>query len=99
MKYKNAMKGKIARIEKVFKYEIRSGKCTRQDINFILDTLRMTLEPWHNEDDEEIITDEERAYLYQVKHGTHDPSSLVWTPAQISDQIDLQIERLREDPF
>lgn len=49
MKYKNAMKGKISRIEKVFKYEIRSGKCTSDDINFILETLKGTLEPWCEE--------------------------------------------------
>jgi hypothetical protein len=49
MKYKNAMKRKITRIEDVFKYEIRSGKCTKADINFILDTLKGTLEPWQEE--------------------------------------------------
>jgi hypothetical protein len=49
MTYKNAMKRKIARIEKTFKYEIRSGKCTKEDIDFILDTLKGTLEPWKEE--------------------------------------------------
>lgn len=45
MKY-NVMQKKIQRIAKVFKYEIRSGKCTKEDIDFILNTLRGTLEPW-----------------------------------------------------
>jgi len=49
MKYKNAMKRKITRIEDVFKYEIRSGKCTKEDIDFILNTLKGTLEPWQEE--------------------------------------------------
>lgn len=73
MKYKNAMKRKIARIEDFFKYEIRSGKCTKGDIDFILDTLRGTLEPWQ----------EERPL----------------TPAQIDAEVEMQILRMKEDPF
>lgn len=75
MKY-NVMKKKIQRIEKVFKYEIRSGKCTREDINFILDTLRGTLDPWDPNAVEEESSLKEKLQLKWAELGLTDDSAV-----------------------
>jgi hypothetical protein len=94
MKYIKAKQKKLKRIQDFVQHEVDIGKCDQQDIDDIVNHLRVWLVP-----KVQTITNEESNYLYAAHYGTQDPTSLVWTPTQISEQIDLQIQRLREDPF
>ena len=55
MKYINAKKKKLERIRKTVQLEVKVGKCNQQDINDILEFLKITLVPFeqmgqHDED-------------------------------------------------
>jgi hypothetical protein len=52
MKYQNTMKTKLMRITNLVKYEIRSGKCTQADIDYILAHLKYSLSPWDAKDEQ-----------------------------------------------
>ena len=59
MKYQKSMNSKIRRITNFVKYEIRSGQCSQDDIDHILNHLRYTIHPWTPED-EKYEVDQER---------------------------------------
>jgi hypothetical protein len=57
MKNVNSMKKKVQRLTNMFKYEIRSGKCSQADIDYILSALKHNVSPWEADaaDTEEVV--------------------------------------------
>ena len=46
MKYISAKKKKLEKIRSMIQLEIKSGKCNQEDIDDIINFLRITLAPW-----------------------------------------------------
>ena len=60
MKNKNSMTKKIQRLTNMLKYEVRSGKCSQEDIDHILNHLRYNVSPWSTDDDKWTEDDNDR---------------------------------------
>lgn len=97
MKYQKAMKKKLSRIAAAVQREVEIGKCDQEDIEHIAKHILMTVTPFNDQVEE--ISLKEKLQLRWSELGLVDDKPKVMTPSQIDAEIEMQILRMKEDPF